>query len=255
MSNLVETKLGPNWLRVCLQNPPHNGLNTDLTDQLSQVLSAAGSNPEIRAILLEAAGNSFCVGADLKWASQQPINALSKLVRGLNRVCELVLTIPKPVIVAVNGPAAGGGLALALCGDVRLASDRASFKLAYPSIGISLDGGSSFRLSQLIGMTRAQELIYQDRGLSAAQAQQLGLVHEVRAADRLEEAACERLQGLAGAATVALGETKRLLNPPEQVRERLDKEAEAIDRIVKTQDTRNAMQAFLQKRTPVFEGK
>lgn len=255
MSGLVETRLGPQWIRVRIQNPPHNGLTPELCHQLAQTLAAAANNPEIRAILLEAQPPSFCVGADLKWASTQAAGGLSQLVRAMNQVCELMLTAPKPVITAIGGAAAGGGFSIAMCGDVRIASSRASFKLAYPQVGVSLDGGSSFRIQQLVGMGKAQGLLFEDKALNAAEARELGLIHEVVHHDRFEEHACKRLEALAAGPTVAYGESKRLMNPPEWVRERLDKEAESIDRIVKTQDAQKAIEAFLNKRAPVFEGR
>ena len=253
--NLVESVLGPQWIRVRLQNPPHHGLTPELCHQLHQVLQAAADNPEIRAILLDSQGPSFCVGADLRWASQQQIGSLSQLVRAMHLVCEVLLTAPKPVICALGGVAAGGGMSISLCADVRIASQRAAFRLAYPQVAISMDGGSTFRLPQLIGMSRAQSLLFDDRTLSASEARDMGLVHEVVHPDRIEEVAWKRLEALAQGPTLAFGESKRLLNPPEYVRERLEKEAEAIDRVVKTQDAQNAMLAFLEKRAPSFEGR
>jgi 2-(1,2-epoxy-1,2-dihydrophenyl)acetyl-CoA isomerase len=253
--NLVESVLGPQWIRVRLQNPPHNGLTPELCHQLHQVLVAASDNPEIRAILLDSQGSSFCVGADLRWAAQQQIGSLSQLVRAMHLVCEVLLTAPKPVICAVGGVAAGGGMSMALCADVRIASQRASFRLAYPQVAISMDGGSTLRLPQLVGLGKTQGLLYDDRTLGASEARDLGLVHEVVHPDRLEEQAWKRLESLAQGPTLAFGESKRLLNPPERVREVLDRETEAIDRIVQTQDARNAMLAFLEKRAPHYEGR
>ncbi len=255
MSRLVESTLGPQWIRVRLQNPPHNGLTPDLCQQLAQVLQAASANPEIRAILLDASGKSFCVGADLRWAAQQGPSAFSSLVRAMHQVCEIMLTAPKPVLCSVAGAAAGGGMSIAMCADVRLASQRASFRLAYPQVAVSMDGGSSFRLPQLIGMGRSQGLLYDDRTLSASEARELGLVHEVLHPERLEERAWQRLELLSKGPTLAFGESKRLLNPPEWVRERLDKEAEAIDRMAQTQDAARAMQSFLAKRPLHYEGR
>lgn len=252
---LVESTLGPQWIRVRLQNPPHNGLTPELCQQLAQVLQAAADNPEIRAILLDSSGKSFCVGADLRWASEQGPSAFSLLVRAMHQVCDIMLTAPKPVICSVAGAAAGGGMSIALCADVRLASQRASFRLAYPQVAVSMDGGSSFRLPQLIGMGKTQGLLYDDRTLSAAEARELGLVHEVVHPERLEERAWQRLEHLSHGPTLAFGESKRLLNPPELVRERLERETEAIDRMAATQDAAGATQAFLAKRRPHYEGR
>lgn len=248
---LVESVLGPRWIRVRLKNPPHNGLTPELCQQLQQVLQTAADNPEIRAILLDSHGPAFCVGADLR----RPLASLATLVRAMNPVCEILLTCPKPVLCAVGGSAAGGGLALCLCADLRLASSRAAFRLAYPQVGLSLDGGTSFRLPQLIGMARAQVLLYDDRTLTAAEARELGLVHEVVHPDRLEETAWKHLERLAQGPTRAFAESKRLLNPSEFVRDCLEREAEAIERGIETLDAQNAVQAFLEKRPPVFEGR
>ncbi len=254
-AKLVESLLGRQWIRIRLQNAPHNGLTIEFCQQLAQVLQAAATNPEVRAILLDAQGSSFCVGADLKWASQQEVGGLSHLVRAMHQVCELLLTMPKPVICAINGVAAGGGMSIAMCADIRLASLRASFRLAYPQVAISLDGGSSFRLSQLIGMTRVQSLLFEDRTITASEARDMGLIHEAIHPDKFEERVWQRLEALAQGPTLAWGESKRLINPPEMVRERLEKEAEAIDRVARSQDAQRAMEAFLNKKTPNYEGR
>jgi len=252
---LVESVLGPQWIRIRLQNPPHNGLTPELCGQLAQVFQAAADNPEIRAILLEASGKNFCVGADLAWARQQQGGALGLLVRAMNPVCQLILTAPKPVICAVGGVAAGGGMSLCLCADYRIVSHKAVFRLAYPLVGMCLDGGSSFRLPQLVGLSRTQGLLYQDRLVSAAEAREIGLVHEVVQPDRLEEAALTRLGLLAQGPTRAFGESKRLLNPPEWVRKRLEREAEGIERLAGSHDGLQALTAFGDKRIPKFEGR
>ncbi len=255
MSRLVESTLGPRWIRVRLQNPPHNGLTPDLCQQLAQVLQAAAANPEIRAILLDASGKSFCVGADLRWAATQGPQAYARLVRAMHPVCEIMLTAPKPVVCSVAGVAAGGGLAIALCADVRLAGQRASFRLAYPQVALSMDGGCSFRLPQLIGMSKTQSLLFEDRTLGASEARELGMIHEVLHPERLEERAWQRLETLAAGPTLAFGESKRLLNPPEVVRERLEREAEAMERLCRTQDAAAAMESFLQKKPLRYEGR
>lgn len=251
----VETRLGPNWIRVRLQHPPYNALTPEVCRQLAGVLSAAAANPEIRAILLDAQGPTFCVGADLSWAEREGPAGLCQLVRSMHLVCEVLLTAPKPVVAAVGGTAAGGGLALALCADVRIASLRASFRLAYPSVGLSLDGGCSFRLPQLIGMARTQNLLFDDRTLSASAARDLGLVDEAVHPERFEERAWQRLEALANGPTLALGESKRLLNPPEWVRQQLEREAEAMERGAHTLDGQAGVQSFVHKRRPVFEGR
>jgi 2-(1,2-epoxy-1,2-dihydrophenyl)acetyl-CoA isomerase len=179
---------------------------------------------------------------------------MSELVRAMHQVCEILYTCRKPVLTAIGGTAAGGGLSIALAGDVRIASLKASFRLAYPSVGVSMDGGSSFRFPQLIGLARTQELLYDDRVFNATEARTLGLIQEAVHPDKFEERVCQRLEQLAGGPTHAWAESKALLNPPEWVRERLEKEAEAIDRVSASQDARRAVAAFLEKRTPQFSG-
>lgn len=252
---LVESLLGPRWIRIRIQSPPHNALTPELCLQLSQVLQAAAGNPEIRAILLDAQGPNFCVGADLKWARSSGEGALGTLVRAMNPVCEIMMCAPKPVICAVNGVAAGGGMAIALAADVRIASLRSRFRLAYPQVALSLDGGLSLRLPQLVGLGKAQSLLFEDRPWSASEARDLGMVHEVVHPDRFEERALQTLEQLASGPTLAWGESKRLLNPVEKIREVLEREAEAITRLSQSQDARRAVEAFLEKGTPVYEGR
>lgn len=250
----VESVLGPNWIRVKMQRPPYNGLTPDFCRQLSHVLKAGASNPVIRAIMLESTGPNFSAGADLKWAAEAGVAGLSELVRAMHQVCEIIYTCKKPVLTALNGTAAGGGLSIGLAGDVRIASLKASFRLAYPSVGVSMDGGSSFRFPQLVGHARTQELLFDDRVFSATEARAMGLVQEAVHPEKFEERVLQRLEQLAAGPTAAWAESKALLNPPEFVRERLEKEAEGIDRIAHSQDARRAVAAFLEKRNPQFLG-
>ena len=250
----VESVLGPNWIRVRMQRPPSNGLTPEFCRQLSQVLGAASANPVIRAIMLESGGGSFCLGADLKWASESGIAGLCGLVRAMQQVCEILYTCRKPVLTAIAGTASGGGVSLALAGDVRIASLKASFRLAYPTLGVSMDGGSSFRFPQLIGHSKTQEFLYGDRVFTATEARALGLIHEAVHPDKFEERVCQRLEQLASGPTAAWAESKALLNPPEWVRERLEREAEAVERVVQGQDARRGMAAFSDKRVPQFTG-
>lgn len=239
----------PRWTRVSLHNPPNNALTPDFCSQVAGQLRRAADDPSVRAILLESSGKNFCVGADLKWTAHQGTGALSKLVRAMHQICELLLTVPKPVLCLVDGPAAGGGMSLALCADVRLAGEGARFRLAYPQVGVSLDGGSSFRLPQLIGMSQTQSLLYADRSLSGAEALQLGLVHELLPSALLQDRGRERLEQLAAGPTQAFGESKQLLNPPAWIRQRLQEEAEAIDRTSATSECQNSIRSFLQSKS------
>ncbi|MBS2036345.1 enoyl-CoA hydratase/isomerase family protein [bacterium] len=244
---------GPGWRRVSLHKPPYNALTPEFCLQLAGQLEAAAEDPSIGAILLDSAGKNFCVGADLKWAASQGAGSLSRLVRAMHQVCELLLTVPKPVVCVVNGAAAGGGMSIALCADFRLAGERASFRLAYPQVGVSLDGGSSFRLPQLIGMNQTQSLLCEDRILGATEALQLGLVNQLLTSELLPARTSQLLEQLAGGPTRAFGESKHLLNPPEWVRQRLQMEAEAIDRTAATPESLNAIERFLGRKADPLE--
>lgn len=165
--------------RIVLNRPEvGNALDTDSCRALLDAVHRCEADPAIRVVILTGAGRMFCAGGDVAGFSSAGSD-LPRLLRDLTAPLHMAVArlarMPKPVITAVNGAAAGAGLSLALIGDIVLASDAASFSVAYPGVGLSPDGGATFLLPRLMGLRRAQAFILLNRKLSASEALDQGL--------------------------------------------------------------------------------
>lgn len=159
-----------------------NGMNQQLLDELLDAATSSANDATVRAVVLTATGRFFCAGGDVRamaeFGSDRGANT-RKLADTLHEGMVTFAKMDKPLVVAVNGVAAGGGLGLAMVGDIVLASDLATFNMGYGSIGLSPDGGSTYLLPRLVGMRRAQQLTYTKKILAAAEALDWGLVSQV----------------------------------------------------------------------------
>jgi len=178
------------------------------------------------------------------------------LRRGYHRLILAMHDLEKPIIAAVNGVAAGAGLGVALAADMRIASAKASFVAAFIGIGLAPDSGVSWHLQRLVGPARAFELLTTGRKVSAEEALSMGLVNQVVPADALDETVAVLARQFAQAPTRAIGLTKRVLNKAATatLAEALEYEAQIQDIAIQTEDHREGVEAFLQKRPPRFSG-
>ena len=236
-----------------------NAISLAFCKALHDVVAAVAADGQVRAVLLRAEGKAFCVGGDLaEFAAKgegRPAHlaALAPIFHAAERT---LMTMRAPVVVAVNGPAAGAGFSLSLCGDIVLAGQAARFTLAYTAIGLSPDGGSTHLLPRLIGMRRTQELMLTNRRLTADEAQAMGLITQAVPDAELAERAEALAQRLAEGPTQAYGAVKKLLA---QTFERgftaqTDDEGETIARLSGGPDAGEGIAAFLAKRAPMFHG-
>lgn len=248
--SVVVTEPRDGWLRLRLNRPPHHALTWELCEELAEHLRRAAADSAVRAVVLDSTGPAFCAGADLKQAEADPAGFLSGLVERAHVVCELLLTMPKPLITAAPGFAAGGGLGLFLTGDVRLAHTEATFHLAYPRVGMCMDCGSSLRLPQLGGLALTQLMLFEGFAPTAERADFV-----TQACEDLETDLLEWAERLAKGPTEAWATSKALLCPPELVRAHLAREAAGILRLAQTADAREGIGAFLGRREPAFQGR
>ncbi|RSN08727.1 enoyl-CoA hydratase [Nonomuraea sp. WAC 01424] len=237
-----------------------NSLTAELKAALLEAVGRAAADTEVRAVLLTGSGRAFCAGQDLREHADNLAagRGLANTVREhYNPVVELIATMPKPVVAAVNGVAAGAGAALAFACDLRVASDRAKFALAFAGIGLAPDSGASWTLQRLVGRGRATELMLLGEPLDAARALELGLVTRVVPADDLLKTAHELAVRLAAGPTAAYAATKRALAhaATHSLTDSLALEADLQDACVATQDHQDATRAFLAKERPVFRGR
>ena len=238
-----------------------NALDMTLGRDLFHAVLAADDDATVRAIVVTGAGRAFCAGGDVKAFADKldhigaHIKELTTYLHGaVSRLCRS----DKPVIMAVNGVAAGGGMSLALAGDLVLAAESARFTMAYSKIAATPDGSSTYYLPRLIGVRRALELYLTNRVLSAREAQEWGLVTRVVPDAELGSAAHALARELAQGPTRAFGGAKRLFHQStwESLETQMELEAQAIATSGRTDDFRAGVTAFANKEpAPLFQGR
>lgn len=243
-------------LTITLNRPEVlNALNRSVHDQLYAALEQAGE-PSVRAVVITGAGRGFCVGQDLQEFSSGARGVAESLRAAYHRNILAIRALEKPVLAAVNGPAAGAGMSLALACDVRIAADSASFVPAFINIGLVPDSGGTWFAHRLLGTARAFEWLTTGRRLPAEEARGWGLVSEVVPVDELAHRAQEVAELFAAMPTRAVWETKRLLDAAETstLEQQLELEATTQAELVRTHDFTEGVAAFLAKRDPAFTG-
>jgi 2-(1,2-epoxy-1,2-dihydrophenyl)acetyl-CoA isomerase len=237
-----------------------NALDLALGRELFHATLEVDEDPGIRCVVVTGAGTAFCAGGDVKgFADNLPrigvlIKELTTYLHGaVSRLCRS----DKPVIMAVNGVAAGGGFSLALSGDLVVASESARFTMAYSKIAATPDGSSSYFLPRLIGLRRAVDLYVSNRVLTAREALEWGLVTRVVADGEFKTAVDALARELAQGPTRAFGAAKRLLHQStwESLETQMELEAQAIAASGHTRDFGVGVTAFANKQTPTFEGR
>lgn len=235
-----------------------NYLDPAMGQELREALSDLGQDEEIRVIVITGAGRAFCAGGDIKTMQQKkaPHEWMARL-ESIAAVTKDMLNLPKPIIASVNGHAVGAGCNLALASDLIISSDKAMFGEVFTRIGLVPDCGGIFLLPRRVGLTRAKELIFTGKIISAQEALQINLVNKVVPAEALGEETRRWAEELAGGATLAIGMAKRLLNLSFQsdLEAILNAELSHQTFLRYSEDYQEGVRAFLEKRKPAFEGK
>jgi 2-(1,2-epoxy-1,2-dihydrophenyl)acetyl-CoA isomerase len=253
----VETQRDGGVLTITLNRPDVlNAFNEAMHTGFRAALDEA-ADADVRAVVLTGAGRGFSVGQDLNEFRNEAGDLGERLRRTYNPSVLALRGLEKPVIAAVNGAAAGAGLSLACACDLRLAAASATFIPAFVNIGLVPDTGGTYFIARLLGYARAFEWLCSGRRLSAPDAHAWGLVAEVVADDRLSARAAEVAAALAALPTRAIGLTKRLLEnaPLAELSEQLELEAELQTAAAASEDFREGVAAFLEKREPRFSGR
>jgi len=238
-----------------------NAVNAEMRDELIGVLTDARTNAAIRAVVLTATGKGFCTGADLSGPRGQgptgPGAGRELMKSSSQRLIRALWDLEKPVVAAVNGVAAGLGSHLAFASDFVIASSAARFIEVFVRRGIAVDAAGAFLLPRLVGLQKAKEMVFFGDDMSAEDAQRWGLVSKVVPPEQLEAAAREWAERLAKGPTFAIGMSKRLLNRSLESSFETALEEEAMAQMLTTQseDTREGMMAFMERRTPQFKGR
>lgn len=262
MSDVLLYDLSESVATVTLNRPDAmNALNTELKVALRDTLQRAAQDADVRAVVLTGNGRAFCVGQDLAEHAHNleadPDAVWSTVPEHYTPIATVLATMPKPVVAAVNGAAAGAGAAFSLACDFRIAADTAKYTMAFSAVGLAADSGSSWSLPRLVGVAKAKELLMLPSTLTAGQALELGLVTEVVPGDELAGTARALAVRLAAGPTVAYGAIRQSLafSAGHGLDESLDVEHQMMNRTGTTEDHVGAVRSFLAKEQPRFTGR
>ena len=234
-----------------------NALTVPLKEALLAAFRDLASDDGVRAVVLTGAGRAFCAGQDLRERLEPDALPLADEIRArYNPLIRAMRALPKPIVAAVNGVAAGAGASLALAADIRIAAEDATFLLAFGRVGLIPDSGATWLLPRLVGAAKAAELALTTDPLTAADAERLGLVARVVPSAELLPTAHALAARLAAAAPVALALTKEALERSwtASLDEHLELEADLQGRAGATADHAEGIAAFIERRPPVFRG-
>ena len=246
--------------RITLNRPDDaNALNLEMMQELHTAALDCDRDPAVRAVLLTAVGKMFSGGGDLKSfnAEKGPLSRhLMRTAGEFHRAVSIFNRMDAPLVIAVNGVAAGGGFSLAIMGDLVIAADSARFTLAYTAAGLSPDGSSTFFLPRFIGARRAKELMLTNRMLSAAEALDYAIVDRVVPDADLASEAEKQALAFAQGPTSAYGAVKRLVNASfnESLETQMELESRSISELADGHDAPEGIAAFTEKRKPDFKG-
>lgn len=235
-----------------------NGLNSEMAAELAAVAQLCSSDDSVKAVILTGEGRFFCAGGDIQAMADfgdEIAAGIKALADDLHKAISIFARMQAPLIVAVNGTAAGAGFSIAVAGDLVLASDAAKFTMAYTKAGLSPDGSSSYYLPRLVGLRKAQELMFTNRVLTAEEAFDWGLINKVVANEELQDEAKKLAQMFVSGAKASNAAVKQLLLQTfsNSLETQMDLEATAIANNAGSPDGFEGVAAFLEKRAPNFD--
>ncbi len=257
-SNILYEKAG-GAVTITINRPQRlNALNIETVNEMIAALVDANADGDVRVVVITGAGDAFCSGADLKDAPEMTPAVAHDVVRLYLDLIVAIRVVEKPVLARVNGLAVGGGCCIALACDIRIASEEASFGLAFVNIGLSgADMGATYLLPRLVGYGRACELLMTGETVDAREAERIGLVNRAVPHDELDAATQAMTERLASRPPLGLKFTKKALYSglDRDMTAEFDYEHFAQVTCLLSEDAREGRRAFAEKREPVFRGR
>ncbi len=254
----IDTEQGDGVLTIKLDRPKANAFDLPMVDKLLATLTVAKEDDSVRCVVLTGSGRFFSAGQDISdiQAAGEDIPYRDHLERTYNQVVRMLRAIAKPIIGAINGPAAGAGLGIALATDIRWAAESARFSFGFTRIGLAADSGTSVFLPMILGLSMASEFAFDGRILTSEEAYRHGLVSRVLPDLELHQEVHEYAVKLAAGPTRAIGLTKRAFNRTvlKSLDSALTYEAILQEIAGRTADHKEGVAAFLEKRSPSFRG-
>ncbi|QIK74145.1 enoyl-CoA hydratase/isomerase family protein [Nocardioides piscis] len=239
-----------------------NSLDIATKELLRDTVESVAADDSVRCVVLTGTGRGFCVGQDLKehiqlLESGSSDELFTTVERHYNPIVTALATMPKPVVAAVNGVAAGAGASLAMACDIRVLADTAGFNFAFAGVALSCDTGASYHLPRLVGQAKALELLYFPSTISAADSQEIGLANQVVPAAELDDTVHALATRLAAGPTVAFASIRQSVaySAQHSFADSLANEGQMMNRTGATADHAAAVTAFVAKQKPVFEGR
>jgi 2-(1,2-epoxy-1,2-dihydrophenyl)acetyl-CoA isomerase len=261
MHEHITTAHADGVLTVTLNRPEKlNAFIGRMRRDLAEILERAATDALARCVVITGAGRAFCAGGDIGYMAElierDDADEFARLLGAARRVLHAIREMPKPVLAAVNGPAAGAGLNLALACDLRIASDQATFAQSFAKVGLHPDWGGTYFLPRLVPPNIACEMFFLGDALTAERAYELGLVNRVVPHEALESETRQLAARLSHAPPVSIGGSKHAVYHTERATldAMLDYELEAQLRCFRSQDMKEGLRAFLEKRAPKFTG-
>jgi 2-(1,2-epoxy-1,2-dihydrophenyl)acetyl-CoA isomerase len=258
MDKPVHLEIRDGIATVTLNRPDsYNAFGLEMIQILQEKFLCLAGDPLVIGVVITGAGKAFCAGGDIRWLSEcgkSPGEAFHVLAAGYHQAILEIRRMPKPVVAAINGLAAGGGFSLALACDFRVIDPTALMKQAYTSNGLSIDGGGTFTLPRIVGLAKALEIAAFDRPISAELAFESGLVTEVVEEGQALKRAIGLIEGIRSGALSSFAASKKLLTDSfnTSFETQLEKERTMLSRCADHPNGREGISAFLEKRKPAY---
>ena len=258
MEEAVKLEMMAGTAVVSLNSPKsYNAFNLEMIQHLAERLTGLATNQGVKAVVITGKGKVFCAGGDLKWVAgfgHSYGEAFHELAARYHQAILEIRRMPKPVVAAINGLAAGGGFSMALACDFRIMEASAVLRQAYTGNGLSIDGGGTFTLPRVVGLARAMEIAGFDRPIDSATAESWGLVTEVVEDGQASHRAIELLEEMKKGSLSSFATSKKLINDSfdTSFETQLEKEREALSWCADQPNGKEGISAFLEKRKPIF---